>query len=102
MKRTQKKSSSSIDAIKNDIELRPLFIDYIAENFKMSMASFYKLEKKEQTKFKSSASKSLITLTEKLESKVGDNDLYSVIETVCKHYTQFIALTSGNIFNDQK
>jgi predicted transcriptional regulator len=92
MKSTNEKNTTLVDRIKSDIELRPFFIDYIAENLKLKLASFHKLNKSEMVKFKSNASKSLNLLVDKLSERVEDKDLDDVITKVCQHYTQFIAL----------
>jgi hypothetical protein len=93
---------SSIERIQNDPTLKPLFIDYIGENLKKSMAEFYRLETPGRIKFKSSASRSLVTLIKEVESRIEGEDVYEVIESVCKHYMVFMSVAGGGIFNFNK
>lgn len=91
-------SATRINSIKNDVELRPLFIDYMGENLKMTMAEFYRLEDRALLKFKQQASRSLVNLVKELESRVGEEHVYTAIEQVCNYYMQFVGFTGGNIF----
>lgn len=99
MELKSKLSARKINSIKNDTELRPLFIDYMGENLKMTMAEFYRLEDKDVLKFKRQASRSLLTLVRILELRIGKEHVYTAIEHVCNHYMQFVGFTGGNIFN---
>ena len=88
-----------IESIKKDKELQPLFFDYIGENIKTTMADFYKVDTSHRLKLKSAASKTLIALVKELESKVGEEDPYLIIEHVCKYYMTFISIAGGRIFH---
>lgn len=93
-----KNNKSLAEVLRRDKELAPYFIDYIAENLKMTMSVFYKLDSPSKLKFRNQASKSLLALVGKLDGKVDDNKIYIAIEETCRYYLQFVDVFGAGIF----
>lgn len=87
-----------LQEIKDDKTLAPYFIDYVGEHLKMRLAILHRVDKTVELQIRQRAYKSLLDIVTRLQGKVDEDKLYTVIERICQYYLQVVVSTEGNTF----
>jgi hypothetical protein len=76
----------SIEEIKHDQYLRPLFLEFICRNLILGMTDIYQVGQMERIKIQKEFYDSMLVLSQKLEGYVPQDRILPTIEEVSKFY----------------
>ncbi len=78
------------EEIKNDKQLRPYFLTFIAKNFVLGLSDTFKVNHADHSKFQKEFYDAQYQLCEQLRAKVTEEEIYPVIEEVSSYYLRAV------------
>jgi len=81
---------NDVNEIKNDVELRPYFFDFICRGFILGLSDKFQVPESERVRFQKNYYDSLLDLSTKIEKKFKSRDVLPIIHLVSTHYLKHI------------
>lgn len=79
-------TDQTLEKIRSDKELRPLFFDFVCRGFALGLTDSFEVTDNERVRFQRNYYDSLLDLSSQIEKKVRPDEVLNVIEEVSKFY----------------
>jgi hypothetical protein len=87
---SMKDLEQTLTTIREDIELRPFFVDFVCKGFALGLTDSFRVGDTERMRFQKDYYQALYELSSRVEKKVHVNETLPVINEVCHFYLQQI------------
>jgi hypothetical protein len=98
---TEKNLDQTLNAIQNDIELRPFFVDFVCRGFALGLTDSFKVPDTERMRFQKDYYEALHELSSRVEKKVKTSETLPIINEVCNYYLKQIGRIGLETYNPQ-
>lgn len=92
-------NSQTVDELKNDRELRPLFFDFVSKSFALGLTDSFEVSDSERVRFQRDYYASLLDLSSQIEKKVKKEKVLPIIHEITLFYLGRIGRIEFDTYN---
>jgi hypothetical protein len=98
---TKDNLENTLNAIRDDVELRPFFVDFVCRGFALGLTDSFRVADTERMRFQKDYYQALHELSSRVEKKVKASETLPIINEVCSYYLSQIGRIGFETYNPQ-